>query len=185
MQSITQIPLAQALSPARRMFRRLAATLTALIVLVTLFSTDAQAQTVACVIASNDGRNGFRTDELTNCRINTSNGEATFVRKQKERSRSYTSRQPLTTRHLEVAQYWLDRSRQLRVPASTNPAGFDPRAFLEAASRATHGFVLVRTKNSGAQAMNLVFITDGVYRSIDFSGTDFRDTPSGFLMTGM
>lgn len=146
----------------------------------------AQAQTGGtqdCAIASNDGRNGFRTDEVSRCRINTANGNATFVIDGANRQRSYTSVQPLTTRHLEVATYWLNRAGNLRVPASTNPAGFDPRAFLSAASRATHGFVLTRTKGSGRQAVNLVFLTDGVYRSIDFPGTNMREMPSGFLMT--
>ena len=145
-----------------------------------------QAQTsgmVNCVIASNDGRNGFRTDEISGCRIDRGTGTARFIFKQEERSRSYDAVEPLTTRHLEAATYWLNRVGQLRFPASTNPAAFDPQAFLQAASQATHGFVLVRNKKSGGSAVNVVYITNGVYRSIDFSGTDLRDMPSGLLTT--
>lgn len=155
----------------------------ALLVVLTTAGTAAQAQTANCVIASNDGRNGFRTDEISGCRVNTSNGNATFVLNAEQRSRTYVSVLPLTTRHLEVATYWLNRTGRLHVPARTNPAGFDPRSFLQAAAQATHGFVLVRQKNSGAQAYNIVYITDGVYRSLDFSGTNFRDIPAGFLTT--
>lgn len=164
-------------------FRKFGPILMALLVVLTTAGTAAQAQTANCVIASNDGRNGFRTDEISRCRVNTSNGNATFVMNAEQRSRSYVSVQPLTSRHLDVASYWLNRTGQLRVPAGTNPAGFDVRRFLQAASQATHGFVLVRQKNNGAQAVNIVYITDGVYRSIDFSGTNFRDIPAGFLTT--
>lgn len=157
--------------------------LLALLAVMTTAGTEVQAQTVNCVIASNDGRNGFRTDEISRCRVDISNGNASFVINAEQRSRSYVSVQPLTSRHLDVATYWLNRTGQLRVPARTNPAGFDPRSFLQAAAQATHGFVLVRQKNSGAQAVNLVYITDGVYRSIDFSGTNFREVPAGFLTT--
>ncbi|MCO4848761.1 MAG: hypothetical protein KC448_12420 [Yoonia sp.] len=146
----------------------------------------AQAQsggTTDCVIASNDGRNGFRTDEISRCRIDTATGNAAFVFKGKNRQRSYAAFEPLTTRHLEAASYWLNRVGRLRIPANTNPAGFDLQAFLSAASQATHGFVLTRNKHNGRQAMNVVFVTDGVYRSIDFPGTNLRDMPSGFLTT--
>lgn len=164
-------------------FRKCGPILMALLVVLTTAGSAAQAETTNCVIASNDGRNGFRTDEISGCRVNTSNGNATFVINAEQRSRSYDSMQPLTTHHLDVATYWLNRLGRLPVPVSTNPAGFDPRSFLQAASQATHGFVLVRQKNSGAQAINLVYITDGVYRSIDFSGTNFREVPAGFLTT--
>jgi len=164
-------------------FRKFGPILMALLVVLTTAGTAAQAQTANCIIASNDGRNGFRTDEISNCRVNTSNGNANFVMKQRQRSRSYNGTQPLTTQHLEVAQYWLSRSGQLRVSSSTNPARFDPRSFLQAASQATHGFVLIRNKNKGGRAMNVVYITDGVYRSIDFPGTNLREMPSGFLTT--
>lgn len=164
-------------------FRKFGPVLIALLVVLTTAGNAAQAQTANCVIASNDGRNGFRTDEISSCRVNTSNGNATFVLNAEQRSRTYVSVQPLTTRHLDVATYWLNRTGQLRVPAATNPAGFDPRSFLQAAAQATHGFVLVRQKNSGAQAVNIVYITDRVYRSIDFSGTNFREVPAGFLTT--
>lgn len=141
-----------------------------------------QAQTTGCVIASNDGRNGFRTDEISECRINVNNGNATFVMNGESRQRSYAQRQPLTTQHLDVAAYWLSRSGQLRFPNATNPARFNVQDFLRQASQATHGFVLIRNRNRGP-AMNIVYITDGVYRSIDFPGTNLRETPSGFLMT--
>lgn len=145
--------------------------------------TGAPSQRVDCVIASNDGPNGFRTDEISNCRIELTNGNASFTAGNKRRSRSYASMQPMTQRHLNVANYWLNRSGQLRVPAQTNPAGFNPRVFLQSASKATDGFVLIRNKRKGGQAVNIVYITNGVYRSIDFSGTDFTEMPSGFLTT--
>lgn len=148
-------------------------------------TTQAHAQIVGCVIASNDGSKGFRTDEITRCQINVTNGDATFVMKQRQRSRSYTSRQAFSSQHQQIAQYWLERVGQLQFQSRYNRAGFDVRAFLEAAVRATDGFVLVRTKRSGAQALNIVYITDGVYRSIDFDGTNVGEVPSGFLTTGM
>lgn len=166
-------------------FRNVGPLFAALLVVLSTAGTAAQAQTVNCVIASNDGRNGFRTDEISRCRVDTSNGNASFVMNGKQRSRSYISVQPMTSSHLDVAKYWLNRTEQLRVPASTNPAGFDARRFLDAASQATNGFVLIRRKNSGAQAINIVYITNGVYRSIDFSGTNIAETPSGFLTTGL
>jgi hypothetical protein len=142
-------------------------------------------QRTSCIIASNDKENGFRTDEIFNCRIDTATGNASFVFKQKQRTRSYVSMQPLTQQYRDVASYWANRSGQLSIPAATNPARFDPRSFLEAASQATDGFVLIRRKRSGAQAVNIVYITDGIYRSIDFSGTNVKETPSGFLTTGL
>lgn len=145
----------------------------------------AHAQTTGCVIASNDGNNGFRTDEISQCRVNTANGNATFVFKGENRSRSYVARQPFSQRHIEIANYWLSRSNQLQFQSRFNREGFDVRAFLQEASRATDGFVLIRTKRSGAQAVNMVYITDGVYRSIDFDGINAAEIPSGFLATGM
>lgn len=145
--------------------------------------TQAVAGRTSCVIAANDGPNGFRTDEISGCRINTSNGNATFVIGGKNRSRSYTSVQPLEARHIEAAAFWRNRAGQLRVPAASNPKGFDAQFFLQQASRATDGFVLVRRKGSGGLALNVVYITDGVYRSIDFPGTNLRETPAGFLTT--
>ena len=141
------------------------------------------AQKVGCIIASNDGPNGFRTDEISNCRLDVTNGNSTFVLNQKQRSRSYASLQPLMPQYREAATYWLTRAEQLPVPAATNPAGFNARAFLQAASQASSGFVLIRDKNNGGRAVNVVFITNGIYRSIDFPGTDIREMPSGFLMT--
>ena len=139
--------------------------------------------TVTCTIASNDGRNGFRTDEISNCRVNTRTGDISFVFKDRARTRSYDSVDPLTTRHLEAAAYWRDRVGRLRVAAATNPAGFDAQAFLNAASQATHGFVLVRNKKNGGRALNVVYITDSIYRSIDFDGTNLREMPEGLLTT--
>lgn len=158
----------------------------ALAVSLSVTGLTAQAQTggtTGCVIASKDGQNTFRTDEISDCRINTANGNVSFVLAGQTRERTYDAVAPLTTRHLEAAAYWRDRIGRLRVPAATNPAGFDAQAFLSAAAQATHGFVLTRNKRNGQQAVNVVFVTDGVYRSIDFSGTDLRETPTGFLMT--
>lgn len=155
-------------------------------VMLTLHAAPLQAQnigTVDCVIASNDGRNGFRTDEISNCRINTRTGDISFVFKDRARSRSYDAVEPLTTRHLEAAAYWGARAGRFRFTPITNPAGFDPQAFLNAAAQATHGFVLVRNKKNGGRALNVVYITDGVYRSIDFDGTNLRDMPEGLLTT--
>ncbi|WP_377507664.1 hypothetical protein [Octadecabacter sp. R77987] len=157
-----------------------------LALLMSLTGLTVQAQTggtLDCIIASNDGRNGFRTDEVTRCRIDTATGNAAFSFKGERRTRTYVSVEPLTTRHLEAATYWLNRVGQLRFPANTNPAGLDPRGFLQAASQATHGFVLTRNKRNGGQAVNVVFVTDGIYRSIDFSGTNLREMPSGLLTT--
>lgn len=145
----------------------------------------AQAQagsTVKCVIASNDGRNGFRTDEVTRCRVNRADGSASYVFKGKSGKRSYSSRKPLTKRHLDAAKYWLNRAEKLQLAPSRNPAGFDPKVFLSEAAKATSGVVFVRSKN-GKRSMNVVYITNGVYRSIDFPGTNLKATPSGFLTT--
>jgi hypothetical protein len=53
---------------------------------------------------------------------------------------------------------------------------------LQAAAQAERTVLFWSGKNSGAQAVNLVYITDGVYRSIDF-GTDLWEVPVGFLTT--
>lgn len=171
--------------PAFRHLRFLAAMLTLLMGTLTMAPTLAQAQTANCVIASNDGSNGFRTDEISQCRINTANGNATFVMNGEDRSRSYTARQPFSEQHQQIAQYWLQRTGELPFQSRFNRTGFDLRAFLQEAARATDGFILVRTKRSGALALNIVYITDGVYRSIDFDGTIVGEVPSGFLTTGM
>ena len=157
----------------------------ALVAVACLFSilpTTAQAKTTSCIIASNDGRNGFRTDEVSQCRVDTLNGNASFVFNGKNRQRSYVSVKPLTKRHLQAATYWLKRTKRLRVPARTNPAKFDPQKFLNEAAQATDGFVLVHNRKGG-RALNVVYITNGVYRSIDFPGTNLRETPTGFLTT--
>jgi hypothetical protein len=172
----------------RRAFRSLRSIAAMLVVLTGAFTMApslAQAQNTNCVIASNDGNNGFRTDEISGCRVNTATGNATFIMGGENRSRSYAARQPFSQQHIEVATYWLKRSNQLRFHAQYNRAGFDVRAFLEEASRAADGFVLIRTKRSGAQAMNFVYVTDGVYRSIDFDGMNAGEVPSGFLTTGL
>ena len=116
-----------------------------LAILMSFTGFAAQAQSdgiVNCVIASNDGENGFRTDEITGCRINPTTGDATFGFKEKDRTRTYDSVEPLTTQHLEAATFWLNRVGQLRFPARTNPAGFDPQEFLRAASQATQSLRL-------------------------------------------
>lgn len=157
-----------------------------LVILISLTGPAAEAQTgntVKCVIASNDGKNGFRTDEVSSCRVNTANGSTSYVFKGTKRTRSYSSVKPLTTRHLDAAKFWLNRVGKLRFDTSRNPARFDPKSFLSAASKATSGFVLIRT-NKGRRSLNVVYITNGVYRSIDFPGTSLRATPSGFLTTG-
>lgn len=162
--------------------RKLTASLIAALCIFVATGSPSQAQTTGCIIASNDGRNGFRTDEISGCRINVNNGNVKFVINGESRQRSYAQRQPLTTQHLDAAAYWLGRSAQLRFPNATNPKQFNVQEFLRQASQATHGFVLVRNRNRGP-ALNIVYITDGVYRSIDFPGTNLRETPSGFLMT--
>lgn len=144
----------------------------------------ATGQRDGCVIASNDGPNGFRTDEISSCRVDVTNGNTTFRLNRKNRTRSYDAVQPLTPQYQQVAAHWLSRVDQLQVPPGTNSAGFDVRSFLRAASQATTGLVLIRNKNNGGQGINIAYITDGVYRSIDFSTTNVREIPSGFLTTG-
>ena len=165
-------------------FRRMVTLIFVVVGVLTVAPSLAQAQTTNCVIASNDGKKGFRTDEISGCRINTKTGDATFRFKGKSRSRSYEGRQPFSQQHIEIANYWLKRADKLRFNARYNRAGFDVRAFLQAAARATDGFILVRKKRGGSQAVNLVYITDGVYRSIDFDGNNGAKVPSGFLTTG-
>lgn len=156
----------------------------AILVSVTVPTAQAQtANTAKCVIASNDGKNGFRTDEVSSCRVHTASGSTSYVFKGKNSKRSYSSYKPLTTRHLDAAKYWLNRVEKLHFETARNPVGFDPKVFLSEVSRATSGFVLIRNKK-GKRALNVVYITNGVYRSIDFPGTSLRAMPSGFLTTG-
>ena len=155
----------------------------AILISVTIPTAQAQSgNTANCVIASNDGKNGFRTDEVSRCRVNTANGATSYVFNGKSSKRSYSSRKPLTTRHLDAARYWLNRVEKLQFQTTHNPVGFDPRVFLSEASKATSGLVLIRRKN-GKRKLNVVYITDGVYRSIDFPGTSLKAMPSGFLTT--
>ena len=88
--------------------RHFAAGLLTSISLLLVTAPAAQAQTKVCVIASNDGRNGLRTDEISQCRINVGNGNASFVMNGERRQRSYAGRHPLTTHHLEMASFWLN-----------------------------------------------------------------------------
>lgn len=143
-----------------------------------------QGATKPCVIASSDGRGNYRTDEITNCSINILTGDSKYIYKGQSRQRSNAQVRPLTTRHLRTVEYWSKRVRQLKFDPATNPAGFDIAAFLEAASKSRSGYVLVRDRN-GKVALNLVFISDGVMRSIDLPGTNLREKPLGFLTTAM
>lgn len=135
-----------------------------------------------CIIASNDGKKGFRTDEVTACRINTDTGKTDFSFKGTKRTRSYSAKQELTRRHIAAAEYWMNRADSLKFETKRNPAGFDAATFLRQASKATSGFVLVHERK-GKRALNVVFITDGVYRSIDFPGTNLKAMPEGLLTT--
>ena len=155
----------------------------AAILSVTTPANRADAAIVNCVIASNDGDKGFRTDEVTGCRVDTENGKTAFAFKGKKRDRSYMARQALTKNHIAAANYWLKRADRLKFNPKRNPAGFDARSFLREAAKATSGFVLIHERK-GKRAMNVVYITGGVYRSIDFPGTNPKAMPSGLLTTG-
>lgn len=181
---ISAQPASRLATPAKgRSVRGIVFIVLACVSILSMAPSEAQAQTVGCVIATNDGRKGFRTDEIYGCRVNTTNGRVTFVTNQKSRSRSYTGKQPMTEQHREIAKYWLQRVDQLQFTPRYNRAGFDVRTFLQAAARATDGYVLIRTKRNGKKAVNIVYITDGVYRSIDFDSKNAGRIPSGFLTT--
>jgi len=156
---------------------------TGLGLLIGMTASATYAQTANCIIASNDGRLGSGTEKVSSCRVNTSNGRTVFTYEGRDSSRVYSSRKPLTTRHLAAAKYWLERVDRLDFDPRRNPAGLNPKTFLSEASKATSGFVLYRSKK-GRRFMNVVYITNGVYRSIDFPSTRLRSKPAGFLTTG-
>ncbi len=137
-------------------------------------------QNVSCIIASLNSGGKYRTDVALNCRINTQTGAAQFTVKGKVKTRNYLSKTELTQAHINLVTRLM---RTARMDTRRNPAQFDISAFLNAASKATSGFVLVRT-SKGKTALNIVYITDGVYRSIDLPGTNLRAKPKGMLTTG-
>jgi hypothetical protein len=166
----------------RSHYRTIAIVLAAFLSVTTLVGR-ADAAIVNCIIASNDGDKGFRTDEVTRCRVDTDNGRTAFTFKGKKRDRSYKAKQALTKSHVAAASYWLKRADKLKFNPKRNPAGFDATSFLREAAKATSGFVLIHERK-GKRAMNVVYITGGVYRSIDFPGTNPKAMPSGLLTTG-
>jgi len=137
-------------------------------------------QTRSCIIASESSNGIYSTNVVTNCRVNTQNGTTQFTVNGKNKERDYASKQSLTTAHLDAARRW---ARRLRMDAHNNPAQFDIQAFLLQASQATSGFVLVRD-SKGRAALNIVYITNGVYRSIDLDYTSLRNNPRGLMTTG-
>jgi len=145
-------------------------------------TTTATAQPVKrCVIASaNSGAYSFSTAAITGCKINTSNSQTSYNFKGKERERSYIGSAPFAQRHINIPKKLLRQIKKFRV--NPNPANFDILNFLQEAARAEQGIVLNRTRK-GKRALTIVFITDGVYRSIDFKGTNINDEPAGFLTT--
>jgi len=150
---------------------------------VLMFHPAAHAQAASthqCLIAALHKSGKYRTDVVTNCRINTQSGAATLTVKGKPKTRNYAEKSPLTSAHIDVAERWLARARMDR---RHNPAAFDVAAFFTEASRATSGFVLTRQRK-GRPALNIVYITDGVYRSIDLPGSNLRAKPVGLLTTG-
>lgn len=137
-------------------------------------------QTQNCIIAAEVGNGVYATNVVTNCHVNTQTGTTQFSVNGKNKERDYASRIPLTTAHLQAAQRW---ARRLRMDERNNPAHFDIQAFFEQASQASSGFVLVRD-SKGKAAYNVVYITDGVYRSIDLDYTSLRRNPRGLMTTG-
>lgn len=134
----------------------------------------------SCIIASASSNGKYRTNVVTRCQVNTGNGTTQFIVNGKTKERIYSAKRPLTTAHLKAARRWLQK---LRMDTRNNPAQFDIRAFLTQASQATSGFVLVR-KIKGRTALNIVYITNGVYRSVDLKTTSLRARPQGLMTTG-
>ncbi len=140
----------------------------------------AAAQTQNCIIAAGSGGGLYATNVVTNCRVNIQTGTTRFTVNGKNKERDYASRSPLTSAHLQAASRW---GRRLRMDGRNNPAQFDIQAFFEQAAQATSGFVLVRD-SKGRTALNIVYITDGVYRSVDLDYTSLRNNPRGLMTTG-
>jgi hypothetical protein len=156
-----------------------------LIILITFFTIPSMGYsqsgpTRSCIIASESGDGIYSTNVVTNCRVNTQNGTTQFTVNGKNKARDYSSQLPLTRAHLNAARRWAGR---LRMDARNNPARFDIQAFLLQASQATSGFVLVRD-SKGRTALNIVYITNGIYRSIDLDYTSLRNNPRGLMTTG-
>ncbi|NNF23436.1 MAG: hypothetical protein HKN63_01315 [Rhodobacteraceae bacterium] len=147
-----------------------------------LVATSATAQTATrCVIAAaNKAEFSYSTATVTGCKINERSGQTSYRIKGKERKRSYTGTMKMSQDHINAATYWLRRAERFDV--TPNPANFRIRHFLQQAAKADRGIVLVRDRK-GKKALTVVYLTDGVYRSIDFKGTDLMQTPFGFLTT--
>lgn len=150
------------------------------LLVIPLTGVSQSAQTQSCIIAAASGNGIYSTNVVTNCRVNTQNGTTQFTVNGKNKERDYSDQSPLTAAHLEAASRW---ARRLRMDTQNNPAQFDIQAFLTQASQATSGFVLVRD-SKGRTALNIVYITDGVYRSIDLDFTSLRNNPRGLMTTG-
>ncbi len=147
-----------------------------------LAATQATAAERCVIAASKGGPFRFDTGLISNCVIDTSNGHVTFSINGKPSSREYLGRTATVQKYADVAGYWLARVNRFRI--RPNPANFDIRVFLEQAVRADTVIVFVR-KRGRKQALNIAYITDGVWRSIDLPGINPKDRPVGFLTTGL
>ena len=136
--------------------------------------------TARCIIAAEHETRTYRTDTIKNCRIDLQSGSTTYTHKGKNKERSYDRKIPLTSKHINAVNRWMNARRRLTIDPQLNPVGLDLNSFLSEAAKATEGFVLVR-KRKGKTAYNLVFITDGVYRLVDLTGTSLNSIPSGFM----
>jgi hypothetical protein len=155
-------------------------------VLATLISSaasvPADAQPVAkCTIATKDGSRIYRTDTIQACSVNLSTGAVKYTYNGSAKSREYSRKKPITARHIRAVQRWQRKRLKVAGP-SQNPARFNIDTFLQEASKATSGYVLTRTTRKGKRRMQVVYVTNGVYRFVDLDGTVLNSIPTGMML---
>jgi hypothetical protein len=145
-------------------------------------SVPANAQPITkCTIATKDGSRIYRTDTIQSCRVNLTTGAVKYTYKGRAKSRKYSTKTPISDKHIRAIERWQRKRLKVAGP-SQNPARFNIDTFLKEASKATSGFVLIRTTKKGNRRMQIVYITDGVYRFVDLGGTALDSIPAGLMV---
>ncbi len=136
---------------------------------------------VKCTIATKDGSRIYRTDTIQSCSVNLSTGAVRYTYNGRAKSREYLGKKPITARHIRAVQRWQRKRLKVAEP-SQNPARFNIDMFLKEASKATSGYVLTRATKKGKRRMQIVYITNGVYRFVDLDGTVLNSIPAGMMV---
>lgn len=143
------------------------------------------AQSIAsCMIATKDGNRTYRTDTVRNCSVNLVTGETYYTFNGNDKQRQYQSKLPLSQKHIRAVKKWQKKRLRLGSAARSHASSFKIDAFLQEAAKAKSGYVLVRTTKKGKRKLNIVFVTNGIYRYVDLDGQSLNSIPSGLMVAG-